>query len=296
MNKKFTENVQNTWGKAGEEWLLALPQIIAALSSYWRLSEIQPVNNMSYNYVAIAKQDNKSPYILKISCDEKLITQEAQCLQHFQGSGAIALLDTHAQYKALLLQQAIPGVSLKELFSKDIHKAIVAYSQVVKALSKAQKSQFYFDTVESWCEVFNKISTNHIPEHYVEKAKELKKFLFKNPQEVYVCHGDLHLDNILSQHDSWLAIDPKGVIGEMAFEAAAFDLVTEDELHNQPNVKEVMIQRIHALAQSLNIDYHRLLSWNYLRLILSAQWFVEDKGIPEMALKRANYIYMLLEE
>lgn len=36
--------------------------------------------------------------------------------------------------------------------------------------------------------------------------------------------------------------------------------------------------------------------WVYLRLILSAQWFVEDKGNPEMPLKRASYIYMLLEE
>jgi streptomycin 6-kinase len=26
-------------------------------------------------------------------------------------------------------------------------------------------------------------------------------------------HGDLHQDNILSQGDDWLVIDPKGVIG-----------------------------------------------------------------------------------
>jgi len=37
-----------------------------------------------------------------------------------------------------------------------------------------------------------------------------------------VLHGDLHHFNILSSGDRWLAIDPKGIIGEPEFEPAAY--------------------------------------------------------------------------
>lgn len=43
-------------------------------------------------------------------------------------------------------------------------------------------------------------------------------------------HGDLHQDNILKQGNGWLAIDPKGVIGEAEFEIAAFDFMYIREL------------------------------------------------------------------
>ena len=38
-----------------------------------------------------------------------------------------------------------------------------------------------------------------------------------------VLHGDLHHYNILSaEREPWLAIDPKGIVGEPEYEAAAF--------------------------------------------------------------------------
>jgi streptomycin 6-kinase len=34
-------------------------------------------------------------------------------------------------------------------------------------------------------------------------------------------HGGLHQDNILQRGNEWTIIDPKGVVGEIEFEAAA---------------------------------------------------------------------------
>lgn len=48
----------------------------------------------------------------------------------------------------------------------------------------------------------------------------------------YFCHGDLHLDNVIYQGKRCLAIGPKGIMGEMAFEAAAFDPPSEGEKQN----------------------------------------------------------------
>lgn len=69
-----------------------------------------------------------------------------------------------------------------------------------------------------------------ISDHFVNKAKQLKSKLFDSVKHEYLCHGDLHLEKIILNKNEWLAIDPKGIIGEMAFEASAFDLLSNDEL------------------------------------------------------------------
>lgn len=57
MSMRILEkNVINVWRDKGREWLKNLDNIIAELSAHWKLSDIMPVENMSYNYVAFAKQ------------------------------------------------------------------------------------------------------------------------------------------------------------------------------------------------------------------------------------------------
>jgi streptomycin 6-kinase len=53
-----------------------------------------------------------------------------------------------------------------------------------------------------------------IPINILQKARTLKEHLLAKMSALPVLlHGDLHQDNILSQGDDWLVIDPKGVIG-----------------------------------------------------------------------------------
>ena len=54
--------------------------------------------------------------VLKISCDVKSIIDEEQALHYFAGNGAIKLLDYNEQYYAMLLHQAIPGITLKSIY------------------------------------------------------------------------------------------------------------------------------------------------------------------------------------
>lgn len=54
---------------------------------------------------------------------------------------------------------------------------------------------------------------------YVEVAGTAERLL-SNPFEVKPLHGDLHHENILHGERGWLAIDPKGVLGDPGFDAA----------------------------------------------------------------------------
>jgi streptomycin 6-kinase len=57
------------------------------------------------------------------------------------------------------------------------------------------------------------------PSLYVEAA-EIAERLLSDPFEVKPLHGDLHHENILLGERGWLAIDPKGVLGDPGFDAA----------------------------------------------------------------------------
>ncbi len=291
----FKENIENIWGQKGRDWLNSLPRIIEKLSMLWSLSGIRPVANMNYNYVALAYKENNLPVVLKISCDAQLILNEYKSLKHFDGHGTVRVLDFNAEYNAILLEQAIPGDSLKTNCLHDIDGTIKTYSQIVKNLYKQDLNDDDFVHVSQWCKVVDKISDQRIEKRFKDKAIQLKKYLLNSDRQEYVCHGDLHLENIIQHGNSWLAIDSKGIIGEMAFEAAAFDLINSDEIKANKNISALLSDRINKLAVALNLNHDRLLAWVFLRIIISAQWFIEDGGSPEKMLTLANYVYPLLQ-
>jgi len=105
----------------------------------------------------------------------------------------------------------------------------------------------------------------------------------------------LHLENIVQHGDDWVIIDPKGIIGEVAFEAAAFDLLSDEELKlENSKIQDILNRRIKKLALALDIDSARLLAWVYLRVVISVQWFIEDNGDPSKMMRLMQLIYPLL--
>ena len=164
-------------------------------------------------------------------------------------------------------------------------------------MSKPLSATNDYTHVSAWCSVIDTVNDARVPVNYIKKSKDLRDTLLSSIPEAYLCHGDLHLENIIQHNDTWLAIDPKGVIGEMAFEAAAFDLLTEQEFENVGNLScEIIKSRIVLLANMLNIDFYRLIAWIFLRTIISAQWFIEDNGDPSRRLALSHKIYSILEE
>lgn len=292
--KILEKNLINLFGERGHEWFESLPKIIDTLKDFWSLKDSKPVTNMSWNYVAKAFQQ-KIPVVLKISCDKNLILDEYKALKHFNGHGAIQVIDINHDYNAILLEQAVPGDLLKDHYPKNIKETINIYSSVVKELATrplSNKSDFIH--VSHWLKAIDRITDSRVEHPFIDKAQELRERLLDTTRREYVCHGDLHLENIIHHQSTWLAIDPKGVIGEMAFEAAAFDLMSNDEIKANLNLSALIETRVHLLSKGLEIDFNRLLSWVYLRIIISAQWFIEDNGDPSNMLVLAKNVYPLV--
>lgn len=77
-------------------------------------------------------------------------------------------------------------------------------------------------------------------------------------------HGDLHHENILQHEDGWMCIDAKGLIGDLAIEAAAFICNPFPEFGDMP--PSHFIKRIHEVSEALEVDPFRVWGWSVARM------------------------------
>ena len=92
-------------------------------------------------------------------------------------------------------------------------------------------------------------------------------------------HGDLHHENILAaEREPWLALDPKGVVGEAEYEVGALLRNRLPEQLAAPETGRILARRVAQLAEELGFDRTRLRGWGLAQAVLSAWWSYEDHG------------------
>ena len=115
------------------------------------------------------------------------------------------------------------------------------------------------------------------------------KDLLDNPRQTAALHGDLHHGNVLDFADrGWLAIDPKGLIGELAFDYA--NIFTNPDLadpgHPIATDPERFAQRLRIVTEAARLERQRLLQWILAWTGLSASWFLaESNPLAAIALR-----------
>lgn len=113
---------------------------------------------------------------------------------------------------------------------------------------------------------------------FIEAASLAERLLAADTEKIPL-HGDIHHENIILGHRGWLTIDPKGLIGDAAFDAAnLFYNPVEHDIRYEP----ARIARMAAiLSARLSFDSARLLDWAFAFSALSASWHDEDGNSEE---------------
>jgi streptomycin 6-kinase len=107
-------------------------------------------------------------------------------------------------------------------------------------------------------------------------AEALIPDLFAEDYPQVLLHGDFHHYNVLSAQNVWRAIDPKGVIGPVEYEASP--LLTNmlpDSYSTRDRIRRTE-RRIAILSERLGLDRQRLRTWAIVHAVLSAWWDLED--------------------
>lgn len=287
----FEKNIVQLWGSEGKDWLKSLPTLVTKLANQWGLENLAPIEDLTYNYVLKGFQGSL-PIVLKIGFDSGAIMQEYRALQAYNGSGCINVLAKNSEYSALLLERAVPGDTLKLFFPGDDKSAVIITANIMKYLHAAPIPRDYnFPTIKNWLSLLQNPNPALYSKH-IDRARDLAEQLLATQGDSVLLHGDLHHENILSNGTDWIAIDPKGVIGEPAYEVGAFIRNPVSELLKRAKAQEIMQTRIHMFSEIMQIDKQRMQNWSYVQAVLAACWAMEDgQKDPAQALAEADLLY-----
>jgi streptomycin 6-kinase len=123
------------------------------------------------------------------------------------------------------------------------------------------------------------------------QAATVTQALLEDPRERCILHGDLHHENIRhSPQRGWLALDPKGIIGERAYDAANV-LCNPVTMPDLVQSEARLLRQADHLAARLKIAPQRLLAWVYAHACLAVSWSLEDGTDPQHWLTMAKLVH-----
>jgi len=294
----FKDRIASIHGQTGQNWLDNLPGLQARFIQRWSLGEVQPIPDPSYNFIAYCSTADNAPAVLKMGVPHPELDAEIQSLRAFNGNGAVRLIDADPHQGVLLVERIIPGDDLRTV--DDDRAATRIAARLMKVLWMPDPHDPVFPSTAAWCQGFQRyqhtqMANGPLPFDLVQLAGRVAADLLQSAADPVLLHGDLHHMNILkSGDDAWVAIDPKGVIGEAAFEVGALLLNPVPDLIHWPDLQETQKERLIILEEELGIDRQRLAAWSFVRAVLSAIWSLEDGEDFEYGVAVAKIMKKLL--
>jgi streptomycin 6-kinase len=258
----------------------------------------------AWNIVADNSRETQDSILTFGTCDGQAVVlkvikrtgdewHSGKVLEAFDGKGVVRTLGFVEG--AVLMERLQPGTSVADvsLQGRD-EEATEIIARVIRAMSPRQLAAV--PTVNDFSRSFGQYLANgdrQIPSALIEDAQRTYSELSESQTSVRLLHGDLHHYNVLMDDQrGWLAIDPKGVIGELEYELGA-SLRNPLERPELFTLSKTVETRIRVFAKTLGVDFSRVLRWTFAQAVLATIWLVEDGfpvegGHPFLALARAT--------
>jgi len=286
---EFKRRTQEVHGEKGAAWLNTIPGLLEKYSVEWNVKLLRTHPNLSYNFVVEASSKAYGRVFIKLSVPGLEVESEILALKHFDGNGCVRLLEHSIDDGIFLLEKVEPGSTLAEYTHNGRDsEAVVICTEVIKRLhssSTPEKRMLSVDSLEDRLPGFQSLKAQvrkgeaPFEIQILEHAEEEYASLLSSTQKKVLLHGDLHHFNLLSSTQSgWLAIDPQGVIGDPAFEVAAFIRNPFPGIMKLNDVRTLMKCRIESFSELLEMDRRRILGWSFAQTILASGWLFQDHG------------------
>jgi len=232
-----------------------------------------------------------SPAVLKVGFPHVEATHEAVALEAWCAAGlAPAVLRQDPWTWSMLLEEVRPGASLSSIDSRE---ALDAAAGLLARLH-ATASPAGVPTLEHIMREYiaharaakahdEAVSSRQVIDRGLDEAERL----LAETHGAVLLHGDFNPGNVLARAGgSWVAIDPKPMIGDPAFDL--FPLSEQlGDLAGAPD-------RLRAASSIIGCDPHRAIRWAFVRSALNVSWYLSD-GDRDAARTAASEAAMWLE-
>lgn len=292
--EEFQEKIINAFGSEGKAWLESLPQTVETYLQKWELTSEGPVDNLSYNYVLKVTDLKGTPFIIKLGVPNFDTRNEMVTLEAYNGEGCAKLLKADPENGVMLLERLVPGRMLSA--ESDEMVVLENFIKVWKVIRRPVPEGNSTPSLTHWFEGltrYRNAGDGPISLEHVELAEEFFQQVMETSEGSQLLHGDLHHENILfSEQKGWMAIDPKGVVGDPYFDVTSFLI---NQLDSKEDPRSILKLRVDTISEQLGLDRQRLLKSAIALGTLYACWGVEDLADWETTYQCVKWFIEFLE-
>ncbi|WP_405588622.1 aminoglycoside phosphotransferase family protein [Streptomyces sp. NBC_01190] len=299
--ERLTRTIGAWAGQAGRDWLARLPAVVADCLERWELTPERVFGadgtDGTVSMIVLVTTVDGDPAVLKVGMVNRETAQEHAALARWNGHGAVRLLRADPERGAMVLERLRPDVSARSLAEP---RALLTAAEVLRRLWVPPGSDHPFTTVAEYTAELAPLLRERGEQPWaadarplIDKALAVREALLADGPEPVLLHGDYHQGNVLAGgREPWLAIDPKPLVGEPAYDAAWLARDRLDTLLARPSPRDAARRRLSLLSSALVVDPGRLRGWSLFRAVEAGVWSlaVGDQEVGEQLLEFADWL------
>ncbi|MFD3484788.1 aminoglycoside phosphotransferase family protein [Streptomyces sp. NPDC058665] len=270
----FARTTVEREGAPGAAWLAELPRVVDELLGRWECVPDGDVMHGGVGIVAPVRRRTEGAAVMKVSFPHPGNVHEPDAFAAWRGHGAVLLYARDDENFAMLLER-VHSSTLAEVGDGDEVASVAGRISHRLAVPAPPGLPRLCDQADAWEEQLRK-DARELPHtfsrHLLDAALATVRELGRVQPDILI-HGDLHARNILrADREPWLAVDPKGYVGDPAYDAGtllksrALALLAADDLGRAAH------RVLDVFTETARLDRVRVRRWAQLHAVQAAFW------------------------
>jgi streptomycin 6-kinase len=283
------------WGPDGPRWLESLPARVDELVDRWTLTRDGALLCGYCSIVVPVVSPDRGACVLKVQWPHDEAEHEADALRLYDGDGAARLFDEDDAHNAFLIERCVPGTPAWEA-----GETLAVCAGVMTRLWREVDVDAPFDRGALAGGRAEKIRRRFVEfgrpfdVGLADAGADMFDSLGASAPRSVLLHGDFHPDNVLrAEREPWLAIDPKPLVGDPAFDCAQLVLNFYGAWGPRPDRGRDMPSTIAELASAVGVEPSRAWGWTFARTVEEITWSLADGKPIEHDVEMATYFASL---
>jgi streptomycin 6-kinase len=250
--------------------------------SKWRLTpDGEPIVTRTSRLYPVCRDGEPLMLRIALHVEER---RGAELMVYYAGDGAVGVV---AYEDEALLLDRVGSPRLIEMAQRgqdDEASRIICGVVARLHAPRASPAPGGLVPLRTWFEALDAAAAGH--GGVFSEAARMAAELLAQPTHPVVLHGDIHHGNILFDESSgWLAIDPKGLLGDRYFDYANIFCNPDAAMATAPGR---LLHQAGVVGRAAGLKVDLLMRWIFVYSALSASWSIADGDDPAFVLRVAE--------
>lgn len=277
------------FGDAGRAWTAGLPALAERWLEGWALTPDGPVACGAVALVLPVRRADGTAAVLKLQPVDEETRGEPAALRAWNGEGAVRLLEHDPGTGSMLLERLDAARSLGSV--PDAEEAVRLLSERLAQLTATpappglrRLADLAADLLRRTPPAGERRTDDPALHGLLDHCAGALAEVLPDGAGDRLLHWDLHYDNVLAplpggdRRAAWLAIDPKPLAGDPAFELLPALHNRWDEVVASGDVPRAVLRRFDLMTEALGLDRDRAATWTLARVLENLLGEIEGDG------------------